>query len=117
MTQRYTFGGGVLNIGLDEQEILKGLESNRNYISLLRKISNNLAIEIKRFTPVDTGNLRASVLPLDPKLDAGLNQQVGGTKKVLRAKYIAGVSVGASSPGGKYADLAPYWALLSLEQV
>jgi len=58
MTQRYTFGGGVLNIGLDEQEILKGLESNRNYISLLRKISNNLAIEIKRFTPVDTGNLR-----------------------------------------------------------
>ena len=51
MTQRYTFGGGVLNIGLDEQEILKGLESNRNYISLLRKISNNLAIEIKGLRP------------------------------------------------------------------
>jgi len=31
---------------------------------------------------------------------------------VLRAKYIAGVSVGASSPGGKYADLAPYWAFV-----
>ena len=63
--------GGVFEVTVNEPALLKALENQRNYVSFLRKISNRLAREVRRFTPVDTGRLRDSILPLDPEKDAG----------------------------------------------
>lgn len=101
--------GGVFEVTVNEPALLKALENQRNYVSFLRKISNRLAREVRRFTPVDTGRLRDSILPLDPEKDVGLVVQSGQRYK---PKYIAGITIGASTPKNKRADLAPYWSFV-----
>lgn len=104
----YKFGG-TFEVGIDEQQLLKALENQVSYVAFLRRISNTLAREVRRFVPVDTGKLRDSILPLDPEQDVGVIYDAG---QRIKPKYIAGISVGASTPKNKRADLAPYWAFV-----
>lgn len=101
--------GGVFEVVVDEPALLKALENQKNYRNFLRRISNRLAREVRRFTPVDTGRLRDSILPLDPEKDVGVVVQSG---QRLKPKFVAGITIGASSTKNRKADLAPYWSFV-----
>ena len=101
--------GGVFEVVVDEPALLKALENQKNYRNFLRRISNRLAREVRRFTPVDTGRLRDSILPLDPEKDVGVVVQSG---QRLKLKFVAGITIGASSTKNRKADLAPYWSFV-----
>lgn len=101
--------GGVFEVTVDEPALLKALENQRNYVNFLRRISNRLAREVRRFTPVETGRLRDSILPLDPEQDTGVVVQSG---KRVKPKYVAGITIGASTTKNRRADLAPYWSFV-----
>ena len=83
--------GGVFEVVVDEPALLKALENQKNYRNFLRRISNRLAREVRRFTPVDTGRLRDSILPLDPEKDVGVVVQSG---QRLKPKFVAGITIG-----------------------
>jgi len=104
----YRFDGGF-SVQIDEPTLLKALENTLQYQAFLRKLSNTLAREVRRFVPVDTGKLRDSILPLDPQQDVGTIYDQG---QRIKPKYVAGISIGASNPKNKRADLAPYWAFV-----
>jgi len=111
-TQSFVIDGIVGTVNIKQMQ--ESLESKPAYRNNLMKMSRALQAEIIRFTPVDTGALRNSIIPLLPE-DA---QHVPGLKTKVGVHLtggfplIAGVSIGSSSPAQQRADVAPYWAFV-----
>ena len=97
----------ALTFTWDEDDIIKALEDQKEWATTHGRLSGELAKEIKRYVPVDTGDLKKSILPFHPTKDVDVFEY-----NIRRPKAIAGVSIGSSIVKKKEADLAPYWAFV-----